>query len=72
MADQKQREVRMSGRKRAGNKARMHRRAHRSLRAMWRDMAAWYQEGAEARIAVRVAFPEREHDSKKPEREAEA
>lgn len=72
MADQKQREVRMSGQKKPGNKPRMHRRAHKSLRAMWRDMAAWYQEGADARLAVLVKFPEREHDSKKPEREAEA
>jgi len=66
MTDQTQREVRMSSKKRSGNKPRMLRRAHKSLKPMWRDMAAWYQDGAESTEAVRVQFPER-----KPERKQE-
>ncbi len=70
MADQKQREVRMSGKKHKGNKHRMLKRAHKSLKLMWRDMAAWYQDGAESTEAVRVQFPERKEERRR-EREAE-
>lgn len=32
---------------------------------MWRTMQRRYARGMDARLAVRVPFPEREHDSKK-------
>lgn len=43
----------------------LHRCAYRSLRPMWRTMQRRYARGMDARLAVRVPFPEREHDSKK-------
>lgn len=67
MTDQKQREVRMNAKKRPGNKPRMHRKAHKSLKPMWQDMAAWYQEGAPSTQAVRVDFPERKSERRKKE-----
>ncbi len=73
MADQKQREVRMNARRKGGNPPRMHRRVHKSIRlGLFRVMQARYRRGMDARLAVRVPWPERVHDSKRDKVEGES
>lgn len=44
-------------------KRRTLRRAHKSIKVMWKVMQYRYKRGMDARLAVRVPFPERVHDS---------
>ena len=55
MADVKQREVRMTGRKKPGNKPRYHTRVHKQIRVeVFQAMQRRYKSGMDARVAVRL------------------
>ena len=68
--DKKVREVRMNARKRGGNVPRTQRRTHAQIKAeVFGPMQVAYHAGIEARLAVRVKWPdERWHESKKDAR----
>ena len=43
-------------------------RVHKTVKQMWRTMQRLYRRGMDARLAVRVPWPERVHNAgKKPE-----
>ncbi len=72
MADQKQREVRMNARRKGGNPPRSQRRVHSQVKVeVFNVMQRRYKRGMDARIAVRVPWPERVHESKKDKPEGD-